>query len=154
MQIRIESIESPDVQALLIAHLESMHAYSPAESIHALDTAQLSDPAITLWCAREELTLLGCGALMMLDAHHGEIKSMRTAVEHLRKGVAQAVLDAIIAEAKQRSLGRLSLETGSHEAFAPARALYRKNGFSECGPFPPYAEDPYSVFMTMTLQAE
>ncbi|MCA9934758.1 MAG: GNAT family N-acetyltransferase [Ardenticatenaceae bacterium] len=151
MQIGIESIDSPDVQALLMAHLESMHQYSPVESIHALTTAQLGDPSITLWCAREEQALLGCGALKMLDEFHGEIKSMRTAPEHLRKGIAQALLEVIIQAARERSLVRVSLETGSHEAFRPARELYMKNGFCVCGPFPPYLEDPYSVFMSLKL---
>lgn len=151
MQIGTESIDSPDVQALLMAHLESMHQYSPVESIHALTTTQLSDPSVTLWCARENQALLGCGALKMLDASHGEIKSMRTATEHLRKGVAQALLEEILQEARRRSLAQVSLETGSHEAFAPARELYIKNGFGVCGPFPPYVEDPYSVFMSLKL---
>lgn len=153
MQIQIESINSADVRALLSAHLKSMHEYSPVESIHALSTEEFSDPSLTLWCAREGQALMGCGALKQLDESHGEIKSMRTATEHLRKGVAQALLEVILDEAKNRSLGRLSLETGSHDAFAPARALYAKNGFKVCGPFPPYVDDPYSVFMSKELSS-
>jgi len=32
---------------------------------------------------------------------------------------------------------RLSLETGAMEFFEPARGLYRKFGFEQCGPFSP-----------------
>jgi putative acetyltransferase len=54
-------------------------------------------------------------------------------------------------EAKGRSYARLSLETGSMEAFAPAHRLYASFGFEPCGPFSDYAEDPYSVFMSRTI---
>lgn len=94
---------------------------------------------------------MGCGALKELDAQHGEIKSMRTATSHLRKGVAQKLLQHIIAEAKHRGYERLSLETGSMEAFEPARRLYARFGFEVCEPFAHYTNDPNSVFMTMKL---
>jgi len=82
---------------------------------------------------------------------HGEIKSMRTAEAHRRKGVARAMLVHIIGEARERSYARLSLETGSIPAFAPARALYSSFGFSSCPPFAGYVADPNSVFMTLAL---
>jgi putative acetyltransferase len=95
--------------------------------------------------------LLGCGALKELDPRHGEIKSMRTASVHLRKGVAARLMRHILEEAQKRRYRRLSLETGSMEAFAPARSLYARFGFEPCGPFADYIEDPYSVFMTREL---
>jgi putative acetyltransferase len=97
--------------------------------------------------------LLGCGALKELDTAYAKIKSMRTSSAHLKQGVAQAVLSHILAEAQGRAYQRLSLETGSVVAFAPARSLYAKNGFIYCDPFADYALDPYSVFMTKRLQA-
>ena len=48
-------------------------------------------------------------------------------------------------------MARLSLETGSWPYFAPARALYARHGFTECGPFGDYREDPNSVFMTLVF---
>jgi putative acetyltransferase len=76
---------------------------------------------------------------------------MRTAAAHQRKGVARAVLAHIIEEARKRSYKRLSLETGSMEAFHPAHQLYLEFGFAFCPPFSDYVEDPYCVFMTRTL---
>lgn len=148
MKIQIGSIDDPKVQALLSAHLESMHAYSPPESIHALSTEELQDPSITLWCAWDDGDLMGCGVLKALEEGHGEIKSMRTAEAYLRKGVAEAILEHIIQEARTRGYRRLSLETGSDEAFVPAQRLYQKHGFDFCEPFGSYVLDPYSVFMT------
>ena len=128
-----------------------MALHSPPESVHALDLAALRKPDITFWCAWQDAALLGCGALKELDPFHGEIKSMRTASAHLRKGVATRLLAHILDEARRRSYRRLSLETGSMQAFTPARSLYTRLGFRPCGPFAAYVEDPHSVFMTMEL---
>lgn len=76
---------------------------------------------------------------------------MRTKARFLRMGVAQSMLNRIIAEANLRGYSRLSLETGSTEAFKPALTMYERNGFELCGPFADYKPDPFSVFMTKTL---
>jgi len=149
--IRVDDVRGAAVIELLQLHLRSVALHSPPESIHALDLDALRKPDITFWTAWQHRRLLGCGALRALDDAHGEIKSMKTAPKHLRRGVAAALLRHIIDVAKQRRYRRLSLETGSMEAFAPARALYARHGFKECGPFADYVEDPYSIFMTMDL---
>jgi putative acetyltransferase len=95
--------------------------------------------------------LLGCGALKELDAKHGEVKSMRTPNSLRRRGAGRAVLAHIIRVARSRGYERLSLETGSGEAFLPAQRLYASVGFEYCGPFAGYAEDPNSVFMSLRL---
>ncbi|MGA7964841.1 MAG: GNAT family N-acetyltransferase [Gammaproteobacteria bacterium] len=151
MDIRIDDPARPEIKRLLREHLENMALYSPPESIHALDAKGLLKPEITLWGAWEGGELLGCGVLKELDHRHGEIKSMRTAEKHRRRGVAAQLLTHLIAEARRRSYHRLSLETGSDAAFEPARQLYGRFGFHECGPFNGYVEDPYSVYMTRTL---
>lgn len=151
MEIRVDDLTGPEIHALLQEHLDSMKLYSPPESIHALDLDALRQPAITFWTVWEGDDLLGCGALKALDDQHGEIKSMRTANQHRRKGVARAVLAHMIDEARRRGYRRLSLETGSHPAFEPARRLYASFGFAYCEPFADYRLDPYSVFMTMVL---
>ncbi|WP_327037118.1 GNAT family N-acetyltransferase [Lysobacter sp. Root559] len=137
--------------ALLREHLQGMARLSPPESIHALDLDGLRRPGIGFWSAWQDGQLLGCGALKQLDPEHGEIKSMRTAARHLRKGVAAAMLDHLIDEAGRRAYRRLSLETGSMDGFEPARRLYTRFGFDPCGPFADYVDDPNSVFMTKHL---
>ncbi len=151
MDIRIDDLSGAAIRELLALHLGSMTLHSPPESIHALDLDGLRDPSVTFWSVWDGDALLGCGALKELDATHGEIKSMRTAPAHLRKGVARFVLDHAIAEARRRGYTRLSLETGTAAAFEPARRLYARSGFVPCGPFGAYVEDPYSTFMTKTL---
>ena len=151
MKIRIDDLSGPEVPELLNEHLRDMALYSPPESVHALDIESLRKPDITFWSAWEGSELVACGALKELDGDHAEIKSMRTASKHLRKGIAKRILVHIIEEARKRSYQRLSLETGSMEAFAPARKLYENFQFSYCEPFADYTEDPYSLFMTKLL---
>ena len=151
MDIRVDDLSSAEISRLVQEHLNHVALHSPPESVHALGLEALRKPEITLWSVWQESELVGCGALKELDAHHGEIKSMRTASAHLRKGVATRLMNHLLEEAKQRSYWRLSLETGSTAAFAPARSLYTRFGFQQCGPFADYVEDPYSVFMTREL---
>jgi putative acetyltransferase len=151
MNIKVDDLTGPEVVSLIGEHLQGMTLHSPPESIHALGLDELKKTEITFWTAWEGEQLMGCGALKELDSKHGELKSMRTSSAHLRKGVAQAMLEHIINEARERGYSRLSLETGSMEAFLPARKLYEKYGFVYCPPFGNYFEDPNSVFMTMEL---
>ena len=111
----------------------------------------LRQPDITFWSVWEHDELLGCGALKELASQHGEIKSMRTASTHLRRGVAKHILQHSLEEARRRGYRRLGLETGSQTAFEPARKLYLSFGFQICAPFADYVEDPNSVFMTLDL---
>jgi putative acetyltransferase len=151
MNIRIDDLRGREIHALLEEHLQSMRQQSPPESVHALDLDALRRPEITFWTAWSDGNLLGCGALKELDPGHGEIKSMRTADAHRRRGVARRLLAHILDEARRRAYARVSLETGSMAGFAPARELYAKFGFGCCGPFAGYREDPNSVFMTRSL---
>ena len=151
MDIRLDDLSSPQVQALLEEHLRNMHQLSPPESVHALPIAALRRPEVTFWSVWQGGQLLGCGALKQLDAGHGEIKSMRTASAHRRRGVARALLEHILREARGRGYSRVSLETGSNEPFEAARRLYAGFGFTPCGPFAEYVQDPNSAFMTRLL---
>ena len=151
MDIRLDDLKGAEIARLLEEHYRDLRAISPPESCHVLDLAGLRRPEITFWSVRQGSELLGCGALKELDARHGEIKSMRTATPHLRKGVAASLMRHILEEARRRSYRRLSLETGSMAAFAPARNLYAGFGFRPCGPFADYVDDPNSTFMTREL---
>jgi putative acetyltransferase len=151
MRIEVDDLSRPEIHALLNEHLQSMYELSPPESVHALDLEHLRRPGITFWSAWDGSVLLGCGALKELDPKHGEIKSMRTPNTLRRRGAGRAMLAHIIAVARSRAYERLSLETGSMQAFKPAQRLYESFGFTYCGPFGEYVEDPNSVFMSLRL---
>jgi len=151
IDIRVDNLQGEAIKALLRLHLDAMHQHSPPESVHALDLEALRHPSITFWTAHAHGELLGCGALKRLNPDHGELKSMRTADAHLRKGVARALLRHIESAARAEGIRRLSLETGSTAPFAAALRLYASEGFVNCGPFADYTLDPFSVFMNKLL---
>jgi putative acetyltransferase len=155
MHIKEDDLTGPEIRALLETHFAGMLANSPKDSCHFLDFEGLKGPGVTFWSVWENDSLMGCGAVKELDPAHGpkqgEIKSMRTHADHLRKGAAAVMLKHIIATAKARGYRRLSLETGSGPAFDAAHGLYLRYGFEYCGPFGDYKEDPFSRFMTLEL---
>lgn len=149
--IRTADFGDPALRTFLEAHLEDMAPHSPVESRHALDLAALQKPTVRLWIAQIGGTIAGTCALGVLTPDHEELKSMRTAPQLRGEGVASQVLEHVLADAAARGVKRVSLETGSMDFFAPARALYAKNGFGFCEPFGSYREDPYSAYMTRLL---
>lgn len=152
--IREDDLSGEAVQALLARHLEGVRGLSPPCSVHALDLDGLRGDDVTFWSLWSGDELAGCGALKRHDADLAEIKSMRTADAFLRRGVGAAMLRHLLDVARGRGYRRVSLETGSQDGFAAARALYARQGFTTCGPFADYVEDPNSVFMTMSLADE
>jgi putative acetyltransferase len=151
LTIKLDDLSGPEIAALIGEHLANMAENSPPESIHALNLDGLKRPDVTFWSAWIDDELAGCGALKELDDQHGEVKSMRTAIPYRGKGVAKQVLAHLLEEAARRGYRQVNLETGSMEAFAPARRLYEGFGFTYCGPFADYVEDPNSVFMTKRI---
>ncbi len=151
--IREDDPRRPEIAELLTLHATTARAQSPPESAHALDIEALCAADITFWAAWDETGVLGFGALKELTLGHGEIKSMHTVAAQRGRGVGARILAQIVAEAQRRGYARLSLETGSMEFFAPARALYARAGFRTCAPFASYREDPNSVYMTLDLPA-
>lgn len=151
LQIRRDDLTGEPIRALIARHLQGMHEHTPPESVHAFDIDKLRDPKVLFWSAWDKAEIAGCGALKLFGTGDGEIKSMRVADAYLGRGVGRAMLDHILAEAGRLNLRTLWLETGSPAAFIPAIKLYESAGFTRCGPFADYTDDPFSVFMTKTL---
>jgi len=149
--IRRDDLTHPATQALLRLHLAGMHASSPPGHVFALDLSGLRAPDVTVWTAWDGDQVCGIAALRQFAGDVGELKSMRTHPDHLRRGVAAALLEHIIAEARARGLGRLSFETGSGPSFEPALALYRKRGFVPGGAFADYEASDFNQFFHLEL---
>jgi putative acetyltransferase len=150
-EISVDDPRAEDVRALLARHLAFANEHSPPEDVHALDIDGLLEPGVTFFSYRLGGELLGVGALQRLDADHAELKSMHVAVEARGRGIGRAILDHLLSVARECGYHRVSLETGSMEAFAPARALYLSAGFTRCAPFGRYWDSPYSTCMTLSL---
>jgi putative acetyltransferase len=151
LDIRPDDLTSPEMAELIAIHAQTMLAASPPESCHFLPLEGLRQPSVSVWSMWEDGALIGCGALKEIGPQAGEIKSMHTRA-HLRgRGLGRMMLEHILGVARARGYTDLWLETGSMDAFIPARKLYATYGFQECGPFGDYAEDPSSVFMHLQI---
>lgn len=153
VSINLESPLTPDLTLLMQRHTQAMHAQTPPESIHMMDASKLAAPGIWFFVMRDNGEAIGMGAVKRIDETHAEIKSMHVLAERRGQGLSRLMLDHLVKHAKSLGFSRLSLETGSQSGFAPARGLYAKSGFEECGPFEGYAPDPNSVFMTKQIAA-
>ncbi len=151
--VEVDRPDAADVQALLGEHLAFARQVSPPGHVHALDVAGLLAGDLAFFSIRADGTLLGIGALRELDRRHGEVKSMHTARDARGRGVGRAMLGHLLGTARDRRYERVSLETGSMAAFAPARALYAAAGFRPCAPFGDYLPSAYSVCLTLELGA-
>jgi putative acetyltransferase len=151
IEIRQDDLSGEPTRALLALHLAGMRTNSPPGSVFALDLSGLQIPEVTVWTAWIDGAIAGVGALRMLGGGTAEIKSMRTHPDHLRRGVAAALLDHIIDASRRRGLQRLSLETGRGPAFDPALALYRRYGFEDCEPFADYTKSDFNQFLRLRL---
>ena len=149
--VAVDDPRRDDVQAVLDQHLAFRGRVTPASGVHALALEGLLDPAVTLFSARLDGNLVGVGALRQLDETHAELKSMHTVTTARRKGVGRALVEHLLSVAAERDYRRVSLETGAMDAFAPARSLYTKLGFTPCPPFGPYVGSPTSACMTIAL---
>lgn len=146
-----DDLSSRVVEELLELHAADMRSNSPEGACHFLPIDELRDRSVTVWSAWDRDQLAGCGALQELDERHGELKSMRTAPDHVGRGVGRAVLDHIVDVARRRGYERLSLETGTGDSFAAAVHLYECSGFSRCEPFGPYLANGFSRFYSRRL---
>ena len=150
-EVREDDLSGDATRRLLALHLAGMHTNSPPGSVYALDLSGLQTPGITIWSVREESEVVGIAALKDLGNGGGEVKSMRTHPDHLRRGVAALLLEHIVAEAKARGWTRLSLETGTGPAFEPALTLYRQNGFVDGEAFSEYQRSDFNQFLHLSL---
>jgi putative acetyltransferase len=150
-EITVDDPARDDVRTLLDTHLSFSREATPPAYVFALDSSGLSDPAVTFFSARVGGELVGIGALKRLDDTHAELKSMHTRAEARRQGVGRAMVLHLLAVARAAGLKRVSLETGTMDEYAPARALYAGVGFTPCQPFGEYEASPYNTCMTLVL---
>lgn len=153
LAIREDDLAGEATRSLLALHLAGMRADSPPGGVNGLDMGGLDRSGVTLFTAWRGPAIAGMAALRRLGEDMGEVKSMRTHSDHLCTGVAAALLDHVIAVARERGMLRLSLETGSGPAFEPALALYRRRGFVEGASFGDYTPTDFNRFLHLDLRA-
>ncbi len=151
MHIGIADLADRQVQDLIAYHQRSMVEGSPPGHSFALDLSGLQAEGVTVWAVHVDGQLAAIGAMKRLGAARGEVKSMRTHPDFLRRGIAAALLETIIDHARAQGLSVLSLETGSGPAFEPALALYRRRGFVNGEAFGDYTLTDFNQCLHLPL---
>jgi putative acetyltransferase len=150
--IAVDDPARSDIRTLVQVHRDWSLQQTPPEFSFSVEPHAVAESGITLFSARSpEGELLGIGGLKEMDPHHGEIKTMHTAAAARGRRVGRGVLEALLAEATRRGYTQVSLETGTGDAFRPARKLYESVGFRPSEPFGGYANTDYNVCMTLRL---
>lgn len=149
--IRPDDLSGEPTRRLIAFHLAEAHANSPPGGVYALDVSGLLAPGVQFFTLWDGENLTGMAALKALGDNAGEVKSMRTHPDYLRKGVARRLLAHLLAEAVMQGMTRLSLETGSGTAFEPALCLYRAHGFVRGPRFSDYEQSSFNQFLHLDL---
>jgi putative acetyltransferase len=150
--IAAEDPAREDVRALVQAHRAWSLQQTPAEFSFSVEPGAVTDAGITLLGARSpDGALLGVGGLKDLEPGHSEVKTMHVAASARGRGVGRALLDALLQEARRRGCTRVSLETGTGDAFLAARSLYEAAGFRPGPGFAGYDNTEHNLCMTLVL---
>jgi putative acetyltransferase len=149
--ITTEKSLSDELAHVLQAHWLFCTSSTPIEHVYALDASKLFLPDITVFGARIDGELVGVGAMRKLDQLHAELKSMHTLTKSRGSGVGKAMVAYIEDFARSSGIERMSLETGTNEAFRPARQLYKSLGYQSCEAFGDYVLSEDNTCMTKLI---
>ena len=149
--ITTEKSLTDELAQILQAHWLFCTSSTPIEHVYALDASKLFSPDITVFGARIDGELVGVGAMRKLDLLHAELKSMHTLAEFRGSGIGKAMVAQIEDFARSSGIERMSLETGTNEAFKPARELYKSLGYNSCDAFGDYVLSEDNMCMTKLI---
>ena len=149
--IKIEKSLTDELAQVLDAHWLFCTSSTPIEHVYALDSSKLFNPDITVFGAYIDGELVGVGAMRKLDANHAELKSMHTLAKSRNMGVGKGMVAHIEQFAKSGGIKRMSLETGTNDAFKSARELYKSLGFQSCEAFGDYVLSEDNICMTKLI---
>ena len=155
VSVAIETPLQDDVRMLVTKLNEHLLPLSPLEFQFKMTVEQMAGADTTVFVARDEAgAAVACGALKLHSGEIAEVKRMFTdpAVRGQRIGVA--LLDAIVALARDKGVAQLMLETGVGPGFEGAHRLYSRSGFTPRGAFLDYPESEWSAFYEMPLNKE
>lgn len=147
VDINLESPRQPEIGRLMDLSNAYMASLYPAESNHLVDLEALEQPNVSFLVARNDGEIVGCCALVEAGNGTAEIKRMFVDPEARGLRIGKLMMNALVERARELELEAIRLETGISQP--EAINLYRKAGFMEIEPFPPYKPDPLSMFMEL-----
>jgi len=128
-----------DIRSILTHDMASLHIFAPPEG--------------RMYLAQLDQQTAGMIGLRKSKGKIGEIKRMYVRPAFRRKGIARALVETVLKDARQT--GYTSLRLDSTRFMQEAHTLYRSVGFREIGPYKeseiPKEFQPHWVFMELTL---
>jgi putative acetyltransferase len=154
--ILIERATTPTAEVrALIGELDAeLSRHYPPEQRHGLRLDAIFQPHLRFFVAWWNGIASGCGGVALF-ADFAEVKRMYVREAARGRGVADAILARLVAEASDAGLNLLRLETGARQQ--AAIRFYQRTGFTPCPAFEPYSSMPpgdiaASVFLERRLQ--
>jgi putative acetyltransferase len=150
--VAIETPLQDDVRRLVAQLNDHLLPLSPLEFQFKMTVEQMAGADTSVFVARNEAgEAVGCGALKIANGGEAEVKRMFTDPSVRGQRVGTALLNAIVALARDRGVTRLMLETGVGPGFEGAHRLYSRSGFTPRGAFFDYPDSEWSAFYEMAL---
>ena len=137
--LRPVAYDDPDAQRLIAGMGEELDQRYGEGGLSPASAHEFAAPGVFL-VADLDGRAVGCGGLRPLGDREADVKRMFVEPAVRGRGVARAVLAALVAHAREQGLTRLVLETGTEQP--EAVALYESEGWSPIPPFGHYADDP------------
>ncbi|MEL7201396.1 MAG: GNAT family N-acetyltransferase [Pseudomonadota bacterium] len=152
VEIREGDFETPALAVLLRHHYTTSREVTPGGNAHVFPIDRLRAEDIRFWSFWRDKAVVGFGGLKRLSPTQAEVKSMHVAASFRGQGMGEQILSHIDAAAQEMGIKTMFLETGTVDYFLPARRLYQRCGYVECGPFATYGVDPQSTYMMKDLR--
>jgi GNAT superfamily N-acetyltransferase len=144
-----ERPDTDDAIALVYELEEHLSSQYPAESCHGYSVEKLLQQNVAFFLARHNGEPAGCGGVQLFGKEYGELKRMYVRPSFRGLGIAKLLLDHLAGYATSHGIRTLRLETGIYQQ--EAIGLYERAGFARIGPFPPYTDDPLSLFFEKAI---
>ena len=149
--ITLEHLTKPtdDARALIDELDADLRGPYDPDQHHGFSIDRVFASGLLFFVAKLDGKAVGCGGIAFDDGY-AELKRMYVRPTARGRGVAQAVLERLEAEARAKGFNRLTLETGDVQH--AAIKVYERAGFTVCKPFGEYLSLPphtieRSVFM-------
>ena len=137
--LRAVAYDDPDAQRLVAAMGEELTRRYGDGGLSPASAHEFAEPG-TFLVADVDGRAVACAGLRPLPRGEADVKRMFVEPSVRGRGVARALLSALVAHARAHGLNRLVLETGTEQP--EAVALYESEGWSPIPPFGHYAQDP------------
>lgn len=148
--MEIKLIDPKQAENLIRELDEYQSKLYPPDSCHLDSIETLQNENVYFYGAVENDEIVAIGSVKLFP-DYGELKRIYVPLSQRRKGLAKKIIKKLESLLIGKKIFLSKLETGPYSN--DAIRLYKKLGYSICGKFGSYKEDPLSTFMQKKLNA-